>query len=228
MFFLGRRYKCPCCNWPLRGFVNRLDFITTNKDGYCPRCNAKARHRRVWLYLKDNSDFFSDHLRVLEVAPWRSLAERFRELPNIYFVGLDLERSDPHVTLVGNATSLPIGSDSFDVALSIHVLEHIEDDRRAMTELYRVLKPGGWAVIAVPIRLDRPTHEDPSITGPGERLRAFGERGHVRFYGTDFAERLESAGFKVKMDLGSQVPSETRSRYGLRETENIFCCVKPA
>ena len=228
LFFLGRRYKCPCCSWTLRGFVDRHDLIATNSDGYCPRCNAKARHRRVWLYLKEHSSLFSDHLRVLEIAPWVTLAERFQQLPNIYFVGLDLERRGSHVSLVGDTTLLPIGSDSFDVALSIHVLEHIEDDRSAMTELYRVLKPGGWAVIAVPIRLDRPTHEDPSITDPEERARAFGESSHLRYYGADFADRLEAAGFEVSMDSGSQVPSETRLRYGLRETENIFLCVKPA
>ena len=186
MFLLGRRYKCPCCSWPLRAFLVRFDVIATNNDGYCPRCNVKARHRRVWLYLKDHSNFFSDHLGVLEVAPWRTLADRFQQLPNLDFVGLDLEPGGSHVTLVGDATSLPVGADTFDAVLSIHVLEHVEDDRRAMTEMYRVLKPGGWAVIGVPIRLDQPTYEDPSITDPDERARAFGERGHVRFYGTIF------------------------------------------
>ena len=228
VFFLGRRFKCPCCNWALRAFLVRFDVIATNDDGYCPRCNVKARHRRFWLYLKHHSNFFSDNLRVLEVAPWRTLAARFQQLPNIDFVGLDLEPGGSHVTLVGDATLLPVGSGAFDAVLSIHVLEHVEDDRRAMTEMYRVLKPGGWALIGVPIRLDQLTYEDPSITDPDERAGAFGERGHVRFYGADFSGRLEAAGFEVSVDLGSQLPRDTRSYYGLRETETIFHCVKPA
>jgi hypothetical protein len=91
-----------------------------------------------------------------------------------------------------------------------------------------VLKPGGWAAIAVPIRMDRTTYEDPSITEPEERKIAFGERGHVRYYGGDFVDRLEATGFQVSLDLGSDVPDETRVRYGLRDTENIFHCSKPA
>ena len=227
-FFIGRRYKCPCCNWSLRGFVDRLDLIATNSDGYCPRCNAKARHRRVWLYLKDRSNLLSDPLRVLEVAPWRSLSQCYQYLSNVHFVGLDLVSYGPHVTLVGDATSMPIVSASFDAVICIHVLEHIEEDSHAITELYRVLRPGGWAVVAVPIRLDRATYEDPSITDPEEQKLAFGERGHVRYYGADFSDRLESAGFRVRPDLGSDVPSETRVRYGLRESEHIFHCSKPA
>ena len=82
LFFMGRRYKCPCCNWSLRGFVDRLDLIATNSDGYCPRCNAKARHRRVWLYLKDHSNLLSEPIRVLDVAPWRSLSLCYQYLNN--------------------------------------------------------------------------------------------------------------------------------------------------
>jgi SAM-dependent methyltransferase len=227
LFFMGRRYKCPCCNWSLRGFVDRLDLIATNSDGYCPRCNAKARHRRVWLYLKEHSNLLSEPMRVLDVAPWRSLSLCYQKLNNVHFVGLDLEPCGPHVTLVGNATSMPIAPASFDAVICIHVLEHIQDDRRAIIELFRALRPGGWAVISVPIRLDRATFEDPSITDPEERKIAFGERDHVRYYGADFTDRLESAGFTVRLDLGSDVPIDARVRYGLRESEHIFHCNKP-
>jgi len=227
LFFVGRRYRCPCCNWTLRGFVDRWGLLAANSDGYCPRCNAKARHRRIWLYLKEHSNLFTNELRLLEVAPWWSLARRFQKTPNLQFVGLDLERRGPHVTAVGDVTSMPFGADAFDAALCIHVLEHVEDDQRAIAELYRALKPGGWALVSVPLRLDRPTHEDPSITDPEERARVFGERGHVRFYGTDLVDRLEAAGFAVQLDLATGIPTETRSRFGLRDDENIFHCSKP-
>lgn len=117
---------------------------------------------------------------------------------------------------------------SFDAALCIHVLEHVEDDRHAMAELHRVLRPGGWALVSVPIRLDRPTHEDPAITDPAERQAVFGERSHVRFYGADLADRLREVGFEVELDLASDIPDDVRKRHGLRMDENLFRCRKAA
>jgi SAM-dependent methyltransferase len=107
------------------------------------------------------------------------------------------------------------------------VLEHVEDDRAALAELCRVLRPGGWAIVTVPIRLDLLTYEDPAITAPAERARAFGERGHVRRYGRDFAERLKAAGFEVRLDRADAVPRALQARFGLRRDEHIFHCRKP-
>ncbi len=227
LMFIGRRYECPCCKWPLRGFVNSWGMISANTDGFCPRCNAKARHRRIWLYLRERSNVFTDDLSLLEVAPWWSLARQFQAMANLQFVGLDLAHRGPHVTAVGDVASMPIRTGLLDAVLCIHVLEHVQDDRRAMAELYRVLKPGGWALVSVPIRLDQPTYEDPSITDPDERARAFGERSHVRYYGGDLTDRLAGAGFEVSVDLASDVPPETRRRFGLRDDENLFHCYKP-
>lgn len=226
--FVGRRYTCPCCGWSLRGFVGRWGFVSPNKDGYCPRCNAKARHRRVWLYLEQRTRLSSLDGQVLEVAPWWSLARRLQRMPNIRFVGLDLERSGPQVTVVGDAAAIPFEANVFDLVLCVHVLEHIDDDRAVMAELHRVLKPGGVAVVSVPLRLDQPTHEDPTITDPEQRARVFGERGHVRWYGRDLGDRLAAAGFQVSLDLASDVPEAVRSKHGLRNDENIFHCIKAA
>jgi ubiquinone/menaquinone biosynthesis C-methylase UbiE len=120
----------------------------------------------------------------------------------------------------------PIRSDTFDAIICIHVLEHIQEDRKAIREMFRVLKSRGWAVISVPIRLDQKTFEDPAITAPEERRRAFGETGHVRFYGYDLTERLEECGFQVRQELGRDVEQQTRKKYGLRQDENIFYCTK--
>ena len=226
--FVGRRYVCPCCGWKLRGFVGRWGFVSSSRDGYCPRCNAKARHRRLWLYLEERVRLSASDRQVLEVAPWWSIARRLRRMPNVRFVGLDLERCGPQVTHVGNAAAIPFRADVFDLVLCQHVLEHIEDDRRVMAELHRVLKPGGVAVVSVPLRLDHPTHEDPTITDPEERARVFGERGHVRWYGRDLGDRLAAAGFEVALHLASDVPEAVRSRFGLRDDENIFHCTKAA
>ncbi len=95
-----------------------------------------------------------------------------------------------------------------------------------MRELFRVLKPEGWAVISVPLQLDQKTFEDPTIVAPEERQRAVGEEQHVRVYGYDLTERLEECGFQVQLDLSKNIDSRTRDKYGLLDDENIFYCTK--
>ncbi len=147
-------------------------------------------------------------------------------MPNIEFVSVDLKQSGPHVTTIGDVVDLPFASASFDVVVCIHVLEHVIDDRRAIDELFRVLKPGAWALISVPLLLDQPTHEDGSITNPIDRQRLFGEPTHVRFYGTDMADRLSNAGFEVTLHLARRIPLDKRQRFALRDDENVFYCQK--
>lgn len=227
LLFVGRRYQCPCCEWRLRAFTAKRAILRPTADGYCPRCNAKARHRRDWLYLQNNTNLFSEPVKLLEVGPRWAFARRFQRMPNIEYVGLDLVRRGLEVTAIGDVTALSMPSGSFDAVICIHVLEHIEDDRSALAEMYRVLKPGGWAIITVPIRLHHLTYEDPAITAPEDRARAFGERGHVRRYGTDFLDRLISAGFDVRLHRASEIRADVQQRCGLRRDENIFHCHKP-
>jgi SAM-dependent methyltransferase len=226
VLYLGRRYRCPVCGWPLRSFVARRSLLERTADGYCPRCDAKARHRRIWLYLRRHTDLWSGQHRLLEVAPVWALARRFRGMAGIRYTGVDIRAAGPYVTVVGDVTALPLDDDSMDVALCIHVLEHVEHDRRAIAELYRVLAPGGWALVSVPLRLDQPTYEDPTVTEPGDRLRLFGEEDHVRLYGLDLRDRLEAAGFAVQLDRADDLPADERRRFGLRQDEHLFLCRK--
>jgi predicted SAM-dependent methyltransferase len=124
-------------------------------------------------------------------------------------------------------TITPICSNTIDAVICIHVLEHIPVDYLAMQEIFRVLKPGGWALISVPIRLDQPTFEDPSITSPEARRQAFGETGHFRYYGFDLIDRLEGTGFQVQLNLNEDVNQNQKDKYGLLNDENIFFCTKP-
>lgn len=228
LLFLGSRHQCPVCGWRLRAFTTRGGLLARSESGYCPRCNAKARHRRLWLYLAGRTALFRTAGVVLEVAPWWSLSRRLARMPGLRYVGVDLAAGHAGVTVVGDAAALPFAAGSFDALLCIHVLEHVAQDRAAIAELRRVLKPGGWAVVSVPLRLDRPTHEDPAVTDPAERARLFGERGHVRYYGADFRERLQAAGFAVEMDPAAGLAADLRRRFGLRDDENLFCCRNPA
>ncbi len=225
IFFLGTRFRCPCCGWRLRAFTDDGAIFRERSLSYCPRCNSKARHRRIWLFLQEKTNLFAEPLHLLEVSPKYCFSRRFKAMPNLGYFAVDLIRR-PHVSAIMDMAAMPISSASFDAALCVHVLEEIIDDRRAMGELYRVLKPGGWALITVPTRMDRRTYEDPAITDAVERERAFGEAAHVRFYGYDLRDRLEECGFRVEVDLAEDVPLETRRKYGLRADENIFFCTK--
>jgi SAM-dependent methyltransferase len=224
--FLGSKYVCPCCGWKLRAFTAGGVSLNERELSYCPRCNSKARHRRIWLFLEERTNLFSDRLRLFEVAPKFSFARRFRKMSNLYYVAGDLQRH-PETTLRMDVTAAPISSNSFDALICVHVLEEVMPDRLAMGEIFRLLKPGGWAVVTVPTNMNALTYEDPSITSAAARARAFGEPAHVRVYGYDLADRLQACGFEVTVDLAENVPVEKRSRYGLRDDENIFFCRKP-
>jgi predicted SAM-dependent methyltransferase len=225
LLFVGTRYTCPCCGWRLRALTRGGTSFKLRHLGYCPRCNSKARHRRVWLYLEQKTNLFSDRLRLLHVSPKYSLSRRFLAMPNLDYVAVDLY-DRPNVCVKLDLTSTPMRSDIFDAIICVHVLEHIQEDGKAIRELFRLLKPGGWTIISVPIRLDQKTLEDPTLTTPEERERAFGETVHVRIYGYDVIERLEECGFQVQLDLGKDVEQQTREKYGLRDDENVFYCTK--
>ena len=147
-------------------------------------------------------------------------------MPTLDYVSVDIQ-DRANISLKMDLTATTFESNIFDAAICVHVLEHIQDDRLAIQELYRVLKPGGWAVISVPIRLDQKTYEDPLIITPEERERAFGEKGHMRFYGYDLTDRLEACGFQVQLDLGTNIDDKTMKKYGLLNDENIFFVRKP-
>lgn len=225
--FLGRRHVCPCCDWHVRAFTHGGFSWRTRHHGYCPRCNAKARHRRIWLHLRDHTDLFTTPTRLFHVSPKYALSRRLAHIPTITYVGADITRR-ADLTILTDLTSTALRTASMDAVVCVHVLEHIQDDKAAIAELRRVLRPGGWAVISVPVRPDGPTLEDPSIVSPEDRERVFGEPNHVRLYGFDLADRLRDAGFNVTVDRASEIPDDVRQRYGLLDDENIFHCRRSA
>jgi SAM-dependent methyltransferase len=224
--FVGSRHSCPCCGWRFRGFSAGGSSLKTRPSGHCPRCRAKARHRRIWLFLKERTNLFIDSLRLLEVSPAFSFSRQWVKATNLMFVGADLSRG-PHISVRMDLTAGCFAPDAFDAIICVHVLEEIADDRRAMQELFRMLRPGGWALVSVPTRMDRETYEDWTITRPKDRRHAFGEEAHVRIYGQDLVQRLQGCGFEVEVDLATDVVPAIREAHGLRDDENIFFCTKP-
>jgi SAM-dependent methyltransferase len=191
----------------------------------CPRCGAQARHRALWLYLHERTHLFSSKgLKVLHFAPERALGRALAGAPGIDYVSADLH--DPAAMEQFDITDIPHPDGSFDVILCIHVLEHVDDDRRAMRELHRILAPNGFAIVLVPLDLARAdTYEDPSITDPQERERAFWQADHLRLYGRDFPGRLREAGFDVTVDQWVRtLDPSTIQRHGLFPQEDMYVC----
>lgn len=166
-------------------------------------------------------------VRLLHVAPERFLQRLLAVQPHIEYVSADLD--SPLATVRMDITAIPEPDESYDVILGSHVLEHVPDDRKAMRELCRVLRRGGWAILQVPLDPARErTFEDPTITAPGDRERLFGRHDHVRVYGRDYGARLEEAGFRVTVDgYVRELGAEAVARYGLEETEDIYLCTRP-
>jgi SAM-dependent methyltransferase len=219
----GFRRYCPCCKAHLAGF--KPFGLVVRPEARCPVCGSLERHRLIWLYLQTRANLLEGgHKKMLHVAPEPQLSLLFRQAANIEYLSADLD--DPGAMVKMDITDIKYPDNCFDVIYCSHVLEHVPDDRKAMAEFYRVLKPGGWAILQVPITTDR-TFEDPTVTSPAERERLFGQVDHVRRYGPDYGERLVKAGFLVTVDHFVRELDDTKIRkYGLTKNENVFFCTK--
>ena len=193
IYYFGNRRFCNVCNTTSRKFLRY--GVSSRLDALCPFCGAVERHRFVWSYLTRKTDLFSDQPKeVLHLAPEPFFECRLKSHLGKGYLTADL--LEPDVMMNMDIMDIPFADDYFDVILCSHVLEHVTDDRKAMREFLRVLKPHGWAILMVPILTDK-TYEDLSVTDPKERLRLFGQEDHLRIYGPDFADRLSESGFKV-------------------------------
>ncbi|MBO5890071.1 MAG: methyltransferase domain-containing protein [Alistipes sp.] len=196
--YKGRGRECPVCGSRYRRFMP-YGYVTSREDALCPHCLALERHRMIWLWLSECSDLFESRPRLLHIAPEVSLMRHFKRLyrGTENYITADLE--SPLADMHFDVQHIPLEDCSVDVVICNHLLEHVEDDRRAMRELYRILRPGGWGIALVPEDRSLPTtFEDDSITDPKERTRIFGQYDHRRIYGRDYDMRLAEAGFRVE------------------------------
>jgi SAM-dependent methyltransferase len=217
-------YFCPCCG---KHCTDWSDWSSTYRNVVCPNCDSQPRHRLFSLYLKERTDFEHKNLKVLHFAPERILRKQFSSMPNLDYTTADL--NDSSVDIKIDITEIPYADNTFDVIFCSHVLEHVPNDRKAMSELARVLKPGGWAYLQVPLdRKREKTFEDPNIVSPEDRLRYYWQEDHVRLYGLDYKDRLEQTGFIVTIDKCIQQPSPKQiKKYGLRTGEDLYFVIKP-
>lgn len=225
----GNNVLCPCCG---ARFITFLPAgIKKRSNAKCIHCGSLERHRTLWLYLHEHSNIFNSKINMLHIAPEKLLYLKFKTLNNINYHPIDLNPDKYDYgfkTIKMDASEMSYDDSTFDVIICNHVLEHIPDDKKAMKEMHRVLKPEGWAILNVPINTNaEQTIEDPLILDPEKRLELFGQPDHVRIYGRDYMDRLTEAGFKVKViDYVSQFNQDQQFQYGLKPNEYIYFCTK--
>ena len=225
LYLSGNRYTDPIDGRSFRSFIP-YGYNNVRKNALSPSTYSLERHRMLWLYLKNETDIFTKKIRLLHFAPEPAFHKIFKNCNNISYDTIDL--NSPLAEIKADICDLPIENDTYDYILCNHVLEHIDDDIKAMSELYRVLKKGGIGIFQIPIDVERKnTFEDPSITSQKQRNKIFGQYDHVRIYGMDYFDRLKSVGFSVnQIYYGEKLSEEEIFKYCLSKNEIIPVCKK--
>ncbi len=226
IYFKGDTFEDPINKKTYRKFLP-YGYGKGRDNVLSPGTLSLERHRLMWLYLERETDFFLKEYKVLHMAPEQSFLKRFKKQSNLDYITADLY--SPIVDVKADILNLPFFKNEFDVIFCNHVLEHIEDDAQAMSELYRVMKAGGWGIFQVPMRIkEEKTYEDFSITTAEERKKHFGQYDHVRWYGLDYFDRLRKVGFQVnEYQVKDHFSPEEIKRYGLWQNEILPIVSKP-
>ena len=215
---------------PINGITYRklLPYgrINSRENALAPDSMSLERHRLLWLYLNQKTNFFKDQLSFLHIAPEYCFLPLFKKQKNLKYTTADL--NSPWADIKMDVHDIPFDDNSFDVIMCNHVLEHVEDDHKVMSEFFRVMKKGGWGIFQVPIDTSREeTFDDPSITDPKERERNYWQADHVRLYGNDYGKKLAAVGFDVIEDnFINELSQKEVERYALPKGELIYLCKK--
>lgn len=225
--YKGDRVYCPCCKSKFSEFAPFGG--TRRKNAWCPECESLERHRLLWMYFENKTDLFKKPIQLLHVAPETIFYNRFIKTSSINYYPADkFNNMYPAGTHYIDLLDINLPDERFDAIICNHVFQYIEEDKKAMKELYRVLKKGGWAIMQVPINKElKETFEDPTITDPKEKERVYGLKDHVRFYAMDYVDKLREAGFTVIADdYTAEFSDEDNFKYGFWKGDPIFFCRK--
>ncbi|MGB2502355.1 MAG: class I SAM-dependent methyltransferase [Flavobacteriaceae bacterium] len=220
LYYMGNRFTDPIDGSSYRKFLP-YGYQKLRKNALCPGTLSLERHRLLWLYLERKTSFLDDSIKVLHVAPEQVFYKKFKSFSHWDYTTTDL--FSPLADVKADLCNLPFESNTYDLILCNHVLEHIPDDEKAIKEIYRILKPRGTAILQVPLNENRnTTFEDNSIEDPKERARIFGQYDHVRIYGKDYYDRLKSVGFEATADdFINTLSEQEQEKFGLPKDERI-------
>ena len=224
-YFKGNLFTDPIDGSSYRKFLP-YGYQNLRENALCPGTLSLERHRLLWLYLTRKTDFLKQSLKILHIAPEQVFYKKFKALKNWEYTSTDLR--SPLADVKADICELPFENEQYDLIFCNHVLEHIQDDKKAMEELYRVLKKGGTLIAQVPLdeNLDD-TFEDDSISDKKERTRIFGQYDHVRIYGKDYYTRLNAVGFKSKgVSFLNTLSADEIDCFGLPRKERIPIAIK--
>jgi len=221
----GNAVQCYVCGKKFRKFLP-YGYQISRENVLCPNCLSLERHRLIWYYLNNYTDFFNREYKLLHMAPEQCFHTRFKSMPNIDYVTADIESPLAEVKL--DIQDMPFNDNTFDAVLCNHVFEHIPDDKKAMREVLRVMKPGAWAVLQVPQKKGaETTYEDDRITDPAKRAKYFGQYDHLRLYGKDYGDVLRSQGFVVdELKIPSEIGPELTEKYRFSPNEILYIGTK--
>lgn len=237
LLYHGKKYVCPVCNKSFRRlldagmdaeFFRRIKILGggIRKNANCPNCYSFERTRLEFLYLKDHTKIFEESCSILHFAPEKSITDVLKNNKNINYISCDI---DPTKAMrKEDITNISFSDESFDYIICNHVLEHIPNEQKALSELRRVLKAGGELIITVPLCIDnKNTYENNLITSDEERLMNYGQRDHVRLYGLDFVQRLSDSYFDAKgFKTCENFTKEDVLKYALIPEETVFIAKK--
>ena len=225
LIYRGKKYTDPINQKSYRDFLN-YGHVKTRKSVLSPGTLSLERHRLLWLFLNRETDFFKKKSKVLHIAPEIAFIKKISSIKNIDYYSCDF--NSPLAKIKADICNLPFENKYFDWVLCNHVLEHIKDDKSAIKEIFRVLKPGGKAIMQVPLNKNlKKTVEDDTITKKEDRIRVFGQHDHLRVYGLDYFKKLQAVGFYVdKIKYGSKLSRDEITRYRVAKDEYIPLCTK--
>lgn len=235
-FYKGDKYHCNICDTSFKAMVDlndkysirgkMIDHYTPN--AICPRCGSFMRHRMMFEYINTHH-LFDGNNSLLHFAPEPYLVKKVLQYPQVQYTTCDIQiKNTPNFKQI-DITRIDFPDNNFDLIICSHVLEHIEEDQKAISELFRVLKPGGIALLELPT-YGNVTEEDLSLDAAG-REKEYGINIHVRLNGLDVVDKFKTAGFNVTVESIDTIPGNyfDRTHYSafIDSDKYLFVCSKP-